>query len=99
MSPKSVEFKAVRPEKIIIDGEEREKMSHYAPKVLRWSRVKATGKKTLSRAIDVEKNYSFQSYFYTPCGVTPLLFYSYSSREVLMVPRVEIPLAIWFCWP
>lgn len=57
--PKLVEFKAIKPKKVIVDGEQRENTSHYRPKGLRSSAVKATGKKTLSRVIDVEKNYSF----------------------------------------
>lgn len=36
----------------MIDGEEREKTSHYKP------RVKAKTKKTLSKVIDVEKSYN-----------------------------------------
>lgn len=72
------------------------KGSHYKSRGLRWSSVKATDKKTLSRVIDVEKNYSFKPYSYTPRGVTPLLFYSDSSRGVSMVPRVDIPPAVCF---
>lgn len=94
MSSKPVEFEAVKPEKVIIDGEEREKTSHYKPKGLRWSDVKAMDKKTLSLIIDVEKNYNFRPYSYTPQGVTLLMFYSDSSKDVSMVPRTNIPHAV-----
>lgn len=42
----------------------------------------ADKKKTLSKIIDVEKNYSFRPYSYTPGGVTPVLFYSDSRRGI-----------------
>lgn len=54
-------------------------------------------RKALSRIIYVEKNYSFPFYSYTSCGVTPV--YSYSSKEVLMVPKAEIPYAVCFYQP
>lgn len=34
LSPKPVEFKAVKPEKVVVNGEEREKTSHNKPKVV-----------------------------------------------------------------
>lgn len=42
---KLVEFKANKPKKVIVDGEEMEKLSHHKPRGLRWSSVKASGKK------------------------------------------------------
>lgn len=36
LSPKLVEFKAAKPEKLIIDGVEKEKTCHYKPQGLRW---------------------------------------------------------------
>lgn len=78
---------------LIVDGVEREKTPHHKPRGLRWSSVKATDKKALSSAIDVKKSYNFLPYSYI---ITPLLFYSGSSKEVLVVPRGDIPSAIWF---
>lgn len=54
MFPKLVEFKAVKPEKVIVDGEEMEKTSYYKPRCLRWSGLKATEKKAPSRVVDFE---------------------------------------------
>lgn len=63
LSTKLVKFKAVKPAKVIIDGEEREKTSHYKPGWLRWSDVKVVdNKKTLSKVIDAEKSYIFRTY-------------------------------------
>lgn len=91
---KPLEFKAIKPEKVIVDVEEREKISHHKPRGLRWSGVKATEKKILSRIIDIKKNYSYGPYLYTPRRVTAVLFYSESSGEVSMVPRADVALAI-----
>lgn len=46
---------------------------------------------TLSKVINIEKSYSFQLYSYTPLGVTPVLFYPESSKELSMVHKVYIP--------
>lgn len=75
LSPKLVEFMVVKHEKVIVNGEEWEKRSHYKPKDMRWSNVKAPDKKTPSWVISVEKNNNFQLYSYNPHSVTPLLFY------------------------
>lgn len=57
MSLRPVEFEAIKPEKVMVYGEEREKTSHYKPICLKWIGVKAKTKKRLSKVIDVEKNY------------------------------------------
>lgn len=77
-----VEVKAIKPKKVIANRVEREKTSNYKPRGLRWSGVKATDKKTLSRFINVDKNYNFQPYYIYPSQVTPLLLYSHLSKEV-----------------
>lgn len=46
--------------------------------------------------IDVEKNYNFMPYSYTPRGISPVLFYSKLSKEIEMVPRVDITPAVLF---
>lgn len=72
--PKPVEYKAVKPEKVIIDGAEKEKTSHYKPRGLRWYYVMPEEEgKALSKVVDVEKNYNFRPYSYTPHGVTPII--------------------------
>lgn len=77
MSPNPVLFKLVKPEKVIINGEEKEKTIHYKPQGLRWSDMKAEdNKKTLSKVIDIEKNYRFQTYSYTPHGFILVLLYA-----------------------
>lgn len=92
-----MKFKAVKSEKLIINGEEKEKTSHYKPRGLRWFGLKAEeNKKTLSKVIDVEKNNGFPLCFYMLHGVTPVFFYAESSREVQMVPRANLPHAIYF---
>lgn len=68
--------------------------SHYKRWGLRWSDVKAVGKKTLSRVIDVEKNYNFWPYSDTAHGVTPLLFILIRV-EVSMVLRTDIPFVVF----
>lgn len=70
LSLKPIEFKVVKLEKVIVDWEEREKTSHYNPRGLRWSSIKATAKKALSRVIDVEKNLSFD-HIHTPLARLP----------------------------
>lgn len=57
---KSTKLKAVKPEKVIIDGVEKEKTSQYKPRGRRWSSVKPEEeRKALSKVIDVEKSYNF----------------------------------------
>lgn len=61
------------------------------------ARMKAVdNKKTLSKVIQVEKNYSFSPYSYTSCGVTLALFYVEWSGEVSTVPRADVPPIIFF---
>lgn len=92
---KPVEFNAIKPEKVIIDREEKEKTSLNKPREVRWSSMKAEdNKRSLSKVVDIEKNYSFRHYSYISSGVTPVLFCADSSGEVLMVPRANIPHAI-----
>lgn len=43
--------------------------------------------KNLSKVIDVEKNYNFLPYSYTPYGVSPLQFFKEDSKEVKLIPR------------
>lgn len=43
LSFKPDEFKAFKPKKVLIDGEENVKTSHYKHRGLRWSGVKPTG--------------------------------------------------------
>lgn len=88
--PKPVEFKDVKPEKMMVDGEEREKTSHYKP------RVKAKTKKTPSKVIDDKKSYNLRPYSYSPRGISPLLFYSESSKEITMITWMDIPIAVLF---
>lgn len=47
--------------------------------------------KPLSKVIDVEKSFNFWPYSYTSQGTPPNLFYAQSSREVLLVPRADVP--------
>lgn len=62
MSNKPVEFEAVKPQKVMVDREERKKTSHHKLRGLRWVGVKAKANKTLSKVIDVEKHYNFPLY-------------------------------------
>lgn len=55
LSPKSVELKAVKPKKVMVNGEEREKTSDYKPRGLRWSGMKGAEKNTLSMIIGVRR--------------------------------------------
>lgn len=58
--PEAVDFKALKHEKVITNGEEKEKISHCKPRGLRWSGVKSSkDKKALNKVINFEKNYSF----------------------------------------
>lgn len=77
----------------MIDEEEREKTFHCKPWGLRWA---GEPKKSLSKMIDIEKNYNFWLYSYIPRGVSPLLFYSEANKEIAMVPRADIPFAAQF---
>lgn len=58
-----VEFKPEKPQKVIVDGVEKEKTSH-----LKWSRVtwSEEARKPLSNVINVEKSCNFRQYTYTP---------------------------------
>lgn len=89
LSPKPVEFKAIKPKKVIVDGEEREKTSHYKPRGLRWSSIKATDKKALSRVIDVEKNTTFNQ---THTPLVRLLHCPIRVRKSRWCPKWTIPL-------
>lgn len=40
LSPVLVEFKVVKPEKVVIDGVEKEKTSHHEPRGMGWSTMK-----------------------------------------------------------
>lgn len=67
-----VKFKAVKHKKIIVDGVNVEKTSHYNPQGLRWSVMKPEEeRKPLSKVIHAEKSYNFLPYSYTSRGVTP----------------------------
>lgn len=61
LSPRPVEFEAVKSKKVVVDVEEKEKTTQYKRRSLRWPRVKekAKAKKTLSKLVDVKKNYNF----------------------------------------
>lgn len=59
--------------------------------------MKARTKKTLSKAIDVERNYNFRPYPYTPREISP--FSSEASKEILMAARADIPHVFYFYYP
>lgn len=97
LSPLWVEFKAMKPQKIIAHGVEREKTSHHKPRGLRCSWAKPEkGRKPMSQLIDAEKSCKFWSYEYTLGGVTPNLFYTESSKEIFLVPREDVPINLYF---
>lgn len=81
-SPKPVKFKAFKPEKVMVVGVEREKTSHYKPRGLRWSGVKATDKKALSWGLSMLRSTTTSDLTHTPLGVAPLLFYFNLSNVV-----------------
>lgn len=95
LSPKPVEFRAVKPEKVIVDGEEKRSRHTVSPR-LRWSSEKVIDKKALSRIINVEKNYNFQSYSYTSCGVTLCCSTRIRARKSWWCPRWTFLRHFWF---
>lgn len=88
-----VEFKPRKPQKVVVDGVEKEKTSLLKPRGLRWP---GEAREPLSTVIDAEKSYNFRPYAYTTQGVTPNLFYAQSSGEISFMPRASVPTGAHF---
>lgn len=46
------------------------------PRACRWSSVKENTNRKLSKAIDIEKNFNFRFYTFTPPGIAELQLYA-----------------------
>lgn len=95
MSPKSVELKAARPKKVMVNGEEREKISHYNPRRLRCSGMKAAEKNTLSRIIDVRRT-SVSDPIHTSLVELLLYFFNLSRTGGLDAAKGICPSTVYF---
>lgn len=94
--PPAFEFEAVKLEKVVVDGEEREKTTKCKHRGLRFVGMKMQPKKMLSKVIDIEKNYIFRPYSYTPREILPLQLYLEVSKEISIVPKAKSPLGLCF---
>lgn len=67
-----------------------EKTVDLKPRGLRWSNVRLTTRKTLKKEIDIEKNFEFHPYLYTPRGVSIVQSYKEDGSMVKLIPRDKI---------
>lgn len=49
LSSRPVKFEIIKPEKVVVDGKDKEKTTKYKPMGLRLTRLKAKAKKMLSK--------------------------------------------------